>query len=159
MCLLAPCRWEAVQVFVGRLWVVLRSKWWTNEALQKTHRSKTLQMQPLWQVSVCVIRHSVSNRFWAVRNHFCFIVSGVFLVLIILRCTWSDTSECKSQRLAQIPKDLHRPQRPAQLVFYVSTECQYCRFCTLLVNVCFQLNMGNSVRSHAGDFWLVQFKL
>lgn len=129
VCLLAACRREAVQVFMGWLWVALRSKWWTDEALQKTHRSQTLQMQPMWQVSVCVIRHSVSNWFWAIHNHFCFIFRcfsrSDHLALHMKRHTWT-----------QIPKDL--PQNPKdlpKLVFYVFAECQCCKFCTFLLKI------------------------
>ncbi len=105
VCLLAACRWEAVQVFVGWLWVALRSKWWTDEALQKTHRSQTLQCSQCdrW---VCVCDHSVSNRLWAIHNHFCFIFRcfsrSDHLALHMKRHTWT-----------QNPKDL--PQNPKDL--------------------------------------------
>lgn len=110
VCLFAACRWEAIQMFVGWLWVALRSKWWTDEALQKTHRSQTLQMQPLRQVSVCIIRHTVSNRFWAIHNGFCFIFRcfsrSDHLALHMKRHIWT-----------QIPKTCTEPQRPSTAGF------------------------------------------
>lgn len=47
-----PLRWEAVQVFMGRLWMALCTERWAYQTLQEAHWSKAIQMQSLRQVSV-----------------------------------------------------------------------------------------------------------
>lgn len=41
------CRWEALPVFVGRLWVEVRSIRRTHPPLQETHGCQALQVPPL----------------------------------------------------------------------------------------------------------------
>lgn len=44
------CRWKALQMFLGRLWMAIRPKRRIDASLPETHGSKAFQVPPLWSM-------------------------------------------------------------------------------------------------------------